>query len=184
MSQNSAETGGDSISPSQGGGSIGTITERIAPPDNSPRDGSAGAGNRAFSHPLSDRRRATRVKKKFVTQMTPWAPGRPSIPFEVIIDDVSNTGVGLIHHQPLEMGLRHLLTVPRADEKPVMLEYIVCRCDRRSDGRYSIGLETAGDFRTPLVVEPPPQRITTRTTKILFLMFGIFGIIIAAFAPL
>jgi len=183
MSKTSAETGdGEATSP-QHGGSIGTITERIAPPDHSSRDGSP-AGDRPFSHPLSDRRRATRVKKKFVTQMTPWAPGRPSIPFEVIIDDVSNTGVGLIHHEPLEMGLRHLLTVPRVDEKPVMLEYIVCRCDRRPDGRYSIGLTAADDVYVPLTDAAGPKRLTTRTTKILFLLFGIFGIIIAAFAPL
>jgi hypothetical protein len=126
------------------------------------------------------------VQRKFVTQMTPWSAGRPSIPFDVIIDDISTTGIGLIHHQPLEMGLRHLLTVPRADDRPVTLEYLVCRCDRRSDGNYSIGLKVAGEVGTSLThpAAPPRKRVTSRRTKLLFLLFGIVGLLVATFAPL
>src|SRR5437016_14335809 len=83
------------------------------------------------THPLTDRRRATRLKQKFVTQMTPWAAGHASVPFEVVINDISDMGVGILHDQPLELGLRHLLSVPREDgKKPLTHEYIVVRCDR------------------------------------------------------
>jgi hypothetical protein len=165
-------------------GGIGTIVERpgfdalkpTPPAGDAPDDDGA------------ERRRATRVKRKFVTQMTPWAAGRSSIPFDVIIDDLSDTGVGLIHHEPLEMGLRHLLTVPRPGGSSVTLEYLVCRCDRRSDGNYAIGLSAARELPFSLTSDPfpgaPRKRVTSRTTKILFLLFGIFGLIIAAFAPL
>jgi hypothetical protein len=101
------------------------------------------------THPLTDRRCASRVKHKFVTQMTPWEPGRPPVPFDVIIDDISETGIGLIHHQPIELGLRHLLTVPRAQGKPVTREYVIARCDRRPDGHYAIGLQVENDLPTP-----------------------------------
>src|SRR2546430_2485058 len=77
-------------------------------------------------------RRATRLKQKFVTQMTPWAAGHASVPFEIVINDISDMGLGIIHDQPLELGLRHLVTVPREDgKKPLTHEYIVVRCDRR-----------------------------------------------------
>src|SRR5438552_815980 len=68
------------------------------------------------SHDGGERRRAPRVRRKFVSQMTPWAAGHASVPFEVVIEDMSETGVGVLHATPLEIGLRHLLTVPRGDE--------------------------------------------------------------------
>src|SRR3954462_8434393 len=81
-----------------------------------------------FTHPRTDRRRATRQNQKFVTQMTPWAPGHASVPFEIVINDISENGLGIIHAQPLELGRLHLVSVPRADgKKPLTLEYLVVR---------------------------------------------------------
>src|SRR5215510_6561452 len=128
-----------------------------------------------------DRRRTNRANQKFVTQMTPWAAGHASVPFEVVIADLSDTGCGIIHDQPLDCGLRHLLTIPRYKDKPITLEYIVIRCDRRTDGSYSIGLEKANANHP---VAPKPRRVVSERTKLLLLLFGIFGLIIAAFAPL
>jgi hypothetical protein len=128
-----------------------------------------------------DRRRTHRLTQKFVTQMTPWAAGHASVPFEVVIADMSDTGCGIIHDQPLDVGLRHLLTVPRFKDKPITLEYIVIRCDRRTDGSYSIGMEKV-NANHPIAV--PPKRVVSERTKLLLLLFGIFGLIIAAFAPL
>lgn len=128
-----------------------------------------------------DRRRNHRSNQKFVTQMTPWAAGHASVPFEVVIADMSDAGIGIIHDQPLDVGLRHLLTVPRLKDKPITLEYIVIRCDRRTDGSYSIGLEKVNANR-PVVV--PPKRVVSERTKVLLLLLGIFGLFIAAFAPL
>ena len=128
-----------------------------------------------------ERRRTHRLKQKFVTQMTPWEPGHASVPFEVVIADMSDTGCGIIHDQPLEVGLRHLLTVPRFKDKPITLEYMVIRCDRRTDGSYSIGLEKV-NANQPVVVKP--KRVVSERTKVLLLLLGIFGLVIAAFAPL
>src|SRR4051812_36306060 len=93
---------------------------------------------------VMERRRAERQPRKFITQITPWSAGRSSVPFDVIIENISDRGIGLLHDQPMELGVPHLLTVPRGDhERPVMREYIVVRCDVRSDGNYSVGLELA-----------------------------------------
>jgi hypothetical protein len=134
------------------------------------------------THPLTDRRRSTRLRQKFVTQMTPWAPGHASVPFEVVISDMSDVGVGIIHDEPMKIGLRHLLTVPReGGGTPVTLEYIVARCDRRSDGGYSIGLEKSVARDS---VDVPVKRVVSERVKLLFLLFGLFGLLIATFAPL
>jgi nucleotide-binding universal stress UspA family protein len=45
---------------------------------------------------MAERRRAARTKRKFVTQMTPWAPGHPSIPVDVIIEQAEELDVDLI----------------------------------------------------------------------------------------
>ena len=138
---------------------------------------------RAFTHPLTDRRRATRVKRKFVTQMTPWSAGYASVPFDVVIEDMSDDGVGIVHDRPIEIGVRHLLTVPRDGAKPIVLEYLVVRCVQKGENQYHIGLECAVHAGTPLV-QLPVRRVVSPTLKTLFLLFGIFGLLIAAFAPL
>ena len=133
-----------------------------------------------------DRRRSARVKKKFISQMTPWAAGLASAPFEVIIEDVSDVGAGIIHDRALEIGIRHLLTVPREDGKAITREYIITRCvPRGTEGRYTIGLALVGGAGAAEEVHPlQKKRITSKQLKLLFLLFGIFGLIIATFAPL
>jgi hypothetical protein len=146
---------------------------------------SGGAEPSAYQHPLTDRRQATRQKRKFVTQMTPWAPGHASVPFEVVLEDISETGVGIIHGQPLEIGLRHLLTVPREGaDKPIMREYTVARCDRRTDGTYAIGLEVAIDVTRHAPGGAPAKRVTSSRVRMLLLAFGFVGLFVAAFYPM
>ncbi|MEA2709800.1 MAG: hypothetical protein QOF78_2401 [Phycisphaerales bacterium] len=158
-----------------------------------PAESLEATGTLSYTQPLSDRRVATRHKQMFVTQMTPWSPGSPSIPFEVILEDVSDTGAGVIHERPCKIGMRHLLTVPRdGAEKPMLREYNIVRCDLRPDGKYSIGLElitgmTMGDADTydPDEVAPPPRkRVTSDRLKLLFLAFGLVCLLVAFFVPL
>ena len=129
-----------------------------------------------------DRRGAARSKRKFVSQMTPWSPGVASVPFEVVIEDLSETGIGLVHDRPLEVGLRHLLAVPRDDgASSIIREYTIVRCDRRPDGTYGIGLELNFERTSP---SETPHRVTSSRLKLLFLLFGVIGLIVAIVAPL
>lgn len=144
-------------------------------------------GTLAYTHPLTDRRRTARHKQMFVTQMTPWAPGSPSIPCEVILEDVSEAGAGVIHERPCMIGRRHLLTVPReAGERPIVREYSVIRCEARPDGKYSVGLELIDGITTDVAgsgtVECKP--VTSQRLKLLFLAFGLVCLIFVAFVPL
>jgi hypothetical protein len=144
-------------------------------------------GTLSYAHPLSDRRAAARQKQMFVTQMTPWAPGHPSIPFEVILEDTSDTGAGVIGERPAKMGMRHLLMVPRAEgEKPIIREYNVVRCDLRPEGKYSIGLELVAGVTVetdPLPAAQEPQGKGS-TLKVIMLALALFFLLIAIFIPL
>jgi len=127
-------------------------------------------------------RRAQRNRRKFIAQATPWSPGHPSVPFEVIIDNLSDTRVVLVHDRPIDPGMPLLLTVPVGEDgQTKMRQYTVAACSLRRDSKYTITLElTAAPDPQP----PEPKRVCSKRLKVLFLLFGIFGLIIAVFAPL
>src|SRR5688572_20032008 len=146
-------------------------------------------GSLVHTHPLTDRRRAARHPQKYVTQMTPWCAGHPSIPRDVVIDDLSETGAGVIADERCAVGMRHLLVVPReGGEKPIVREYNVIRCERRADGKYDVGLElivglTAQDSEDDNEM-PERKPVTSSRLKLLFLAFGLVCLLVAFFVPL
>jgi len=154
--------------------------------------GGGATGTLAYAQPMTDRRTSPRQKQMFVTQMTPWAPGHSSIPFEVIVEDTSDNGAGVIGERPCKIGLRHLLMVPRASgERPVMREYIVVRCDLRPDGKYMIGLEQiagmpGGEAMDPQAADAPAATRPSNGSqlKLILLAVALVGLLVALFMPL
>lgn len=141
-------------------------------------------GTLSYTHPLSDRRAAPRHKQMFVSQMTPWSPGHPSIPFEVIVEDISDSGAGVIGERPAKLGMRHLLMSPmEPGDKPILREYKIVRCDLRPDGKYSIGMELIiGRFDA--TADAPPRTRVGSQLKLILLAFALVGLLIALFMPL
>ena len=121
--------------------------------------------------------------QKFITQITPWAAGHASLPFEVILQEITESQVVLLHERPLEIGLRHVLNVPREGGKPTAREYIVERCTLRADANYEIILFPT-DAKGRRSAEPAKRRVAGKQFNFLFLLFGIFGLLVAMFAPL
>src|SRR4051812_13869480 len=119
---------------------------------------------RIIAEAIAERRRAERMKQKFITQATPWAAGIPSVPFDVIISDLSENGVGLIHDQPMGVGVKYLLNVPRGENNSSMIrEYVVVRCDLRHDAKYAVGLT----LRLQTEEAPQePKRVTSKRLKL------------------
>lgn len=138
-----------------------------------------------------DRRRACRVKHRVEAKLAPFQ-GRKAPPIEVTIEDFSTTGVGLIYRQPLKVGAKYLLEVPRPDLRPIWVLLTVARTRPMDDGTFGVGLEASeildpGNFKTnPFTGEniqtgSCTMRAITKRTKILFLLFGIAGLSVAVF---
>ena len=125
--------------------------------------------------------------------MTPWAAGHPSIPFDVVLEDTSDTGAGVIADRPCKLGMRHLLMVPRGiRERSIVREYSVVRCEERPEGKYLIGLEliagsnvgvTSGAIE-PTAAEEALPKSTGSQLKLLMLAFALACLLVALFMPL
>jgi hypothetical protein len=139
----------------------------------------------AASAPASasaERRRDSRIHRKVATQMVPWSMGVSPVPFGVVIEDISESGIGIIHTEPIHPGRKFLITVPRAYLGSMVVECTAVRCEQR--GRlYKIGLASSSRIEH---VEKTRESmtITTKRTKLLFLAFGIVGLAIAALWPM
>lgn len=131
----------------------------------------------------SERRRCNRIKRKVATQMTPWDVGVPAVPFGVVIEDISATGVGVVHSEPLASGKKFLVTVPRKYHGPQVVECRVVWCKPWGHHMYTIGLEATQQIEH-IEQAKAEMTLTSRRTRIMFLLFGIIGICIAAFIPL
>ncbi|HYO08241.1 MAG TPA: PilZ domain-containing protein [Tepidisphaeraceae bacterium] len=129
----------------------------------------------------AERRRDTRVKYKASAEITTWKRGKEGLPFRVQIEDFSPGGVGLTHGSALPEGTQYVLKVPRPELAELNILLTVVRCVPQEDGSYLVGLELSsvldrasfGEFVDDL---DKRQRRTSRRTKILLLLLGIFGV--------
>lgn len=137
------------------------------------------AFDEAFVPP--DRRRDLRVKYRVDAALSPWVRNRQGDPIPVRIEDFSPGGVGVIHTEGLELGNEYLLKVPRPGLDELVILLSVVRCHRLEDGTFLAGMELSsvmdrtslGQFVDALNVN---RRLTSRRTKRLFLMLGIFSL--------
>ena len=128
-----------------------------------------------------DRRRALRVTYRAEAQIAPWYRNEAGEPLGVRIEDFSPSGVGVIHTEPLPVGAEYMLKVPRPDLPELAVLLSVVRCKPLEDGTYHVGMELSsvldqtnmGKFYDTLQARP---RRTSRRTKLLLLMLGVFGL--------
>ena len=138
-----------------------------------------------------ERRRACRVKHQVPAKLVSWRRGKPAgdAPLDVTIEDFSITGVGLIHSEPLKENQQYLLEVPRPQNKPIWVVLRVVRCLPMDDGTFGVGLEAAelldsSTFESNPLTDPQSRSrkcAMNKRLKIIFLLFGIAGISVAAF---
>ena len=137
------------------------------------------AFDEAFIAP--ERRRDVRIRHQIIAEICPWKRGKQGLPFNVAIEDFSPTGVGMIHTSGLEAGEEYLLRVPRNDQPDLVLVLTVVRSKAQDNGTHLIGLELSSvvdhsaltEFVESLI---PPNRHTSRRTKVLLCLLGIFGL--------
>ena len=129
----------------------------------------------------ADRRRDLRIKYRVDAQICSWQDSRQGLPFGVRIEDFSPTGVGLVHHSPLDVGSEYLIKVPRPNSEELIILLTVARCKQQEDGTYLVGLELSsvmdrahmGTFVEQLQTH---RRGASRRLRWLVIVFGILGI--------
>lgn len=87
----------------------------------------------------SDRRKARRTPMKTTGQLLICPSSSRTAPIPVEFQDVSATGVGIVHSEALRLGQKFVVKEQSLSKRPTLL-YTVVRSDRIDEGRYSIGL--------------------------------------------
>jgi hypothetical protein len=100
---------------------------------------SAAAANDSFR----DRRRAIRVRHKTTFVIRQLLSNGVGEPMTVVLLDMSETGVGVMHSIPLRCGdqFQIPLTSGAASAETMTLICTVVRCEMLDDGLYNIGME-------------------------------------------
>ena len=136
------------------------------------------AFDEAFVAP--ERRRSLRVKYQVEAQITQWHGRQQGLPFVVRIEDFSPTGVGMVHGAELPLNSQYLLKVPREKWGDLIVLMTVVRCEPREDGTFLIGLELSSVMDQAVLekfvsgINGP--RVTSRRTRTLLILLGIFGL--------
>jgi hypothetical protein len=134
-----------------------------------------------------DRRRSLRVKYQVPAQVTAWKRGKVGEPLDVRIEDFSPTGAGLYHTEQLPVGSQWLLNVPRPEHGDLIVLLTVVRSKQQEDGTWLVGMELSSvldrsvmnQFVDTLNNNNGPRRVTSKRTRRLLMILGIFGIAFA-----
>jgi len=94
----------------------------------------------------SDRRRAPRAAYRVVFNIRPLLDGSGAgaeSPVEVVLQDLSITGMGIIHSSAMPIGDQYEIPLSRGedDAAPMTLLATVVRCEQLDDGLFNIGFE-------------------------------------------
>jgi hypothetical protein len=95
----------------------------------------------------ADRRRSPRATYRVVFNVRPVLAdsggGGLGAPVEVILQDLSITGMGIIHSTAMPIGDQYEIPLMRGedDATPMALRATVVRCEQLDDGLFSIGFE-------------------------------------------
>ena len=99
---------------------------------------SSGAGHDSA---VLDRRRTARVTHRSPFHLRPMLNDGVGAPVLVVLQDLSSTGLGVIHSQPMQIGEQYQLPLARGAAEALSLICTVKRCEQMDDDLYAIGFE-------------------------------------------
>jgi len=91
--------------------------------------------------PLTDRRRSQRIRQPLQAEICEWHGNRAGAAFSVVVNDLSTTGVGILHNDRLKVGAKYLLEIPRPGQRPLSGLLNVVRCSESHGGLFHVQLE-------------------------------------------
>jgi hypothetical protein len=118
------------------------------------------------------------AKGSLNAELSPWTNEKAGISFGVTIVALTRNAVDIINNHRLTLGHHYLLEIPRAKQDPIIT---VCEITRTGQWK------ARANFEMPLT-DPdhedlesrlrnmPQQRLTSKRTRTLFLLFGLIGL--------
>ena len=92
------------------------------------------------AHVDVDRRRTQRIRQRCNAEISPWHGNRAGTAFGVQMEDISTTGVGIVHNSRLKVGGQYLLEIPRPEQRPLAVVFTVVRCSQTAGGLFNVEL--------------------------------------------
>jgi hypothetical protein len=90
------------------------------------------------AHAFANRRRNPRFRYECNAEMSPWENNRALTAFNVVVENLSTTGVGIRHNGRLKEGGTYLLEIPRPGNTPLRTLLTVVRCDENDGGWFDV----------------------------------------------
>jgi hypothetical protein len=119
-------------------------------------------------------RTAVRIPHRAPAQLMLWPAGPRTAPIDVQVVDYSRVGVGIVTGEIILVGQKYVLRESEVTRGTNTCLYQVVRCDRRPDGRYSVGLRICEDQMDLEPREEPPRRLSLRMQWAYFI-FALLG---------
>ena len=115
------------------------------PPQSQPASAAAPAPRAAAATMKkgAERRRSPRREVNKTAELIVCPASSRTAPIKVNIRDISATGVGLMHHEPLPLGQKYVVREPSIIARSQPCLYTVVRADRMGEGKFSIGLHAS-----------------------------------------
>src|SRR4051812_47987769 len=90
---------------------------------------------------MSDRRRAARIPHRASFDIRPILNDGMGTAVTVILLDLSSSGMGVLHSQPIAIGQQFQIPLQRGFSESLSLVCTVVRCEQLDEGLHSIGFE-------------------------------------------
>ena len=128
------------------------------------------------AHAFSNRRRNPRFRYQCNAEISPWENNRALTAFNVVVENLSTTGVAIRHTGRLKEGGTYLLEIPRPGSEPLRTLLTVVRCDESDGGWFNV--EMAPDQLLEVTIDVDSHRCAPgmrRTPKLKL------GLVVTAF---
>ena len=90
------------------------------------------------AHSFANRRRNPRFRYECNAEISPWENNRALTAFNIVVENLSTTGVGIRHTGRLKEGGTYLLEIPRPGNTPLRPLMTVVRCDQNDGGWFDV----------------------------------------------
>lgn len=109
-----------------------------------------------------DRRKHPRVPHKANFGLRPLLPDGVAAPIDVVLADLSTSGLGVLHSVPLRVGDQFQIPLTRELPEKLTLICTCVRCEKLDEELYSIGFEFNS---SPAAVDEGSRQLTGKPVR-------------------